>query len=244
MCLLATLPLVAACGGGGGGAGDQNGLNNTPTAPAKTYETMDALTDATTHLDVSMLKNQTDFVSKSGTYSASTQSITHVDTTAISDLYTLTGMDYVMGIQYAYYQGFVRVPTAADDIPTTATTYTGSATARVTYNNVSYDLTNGTSDITLTQGNTPKLNVDMTFYDPADPIDQIVFQTSTFDGSRFSGGTVDTFKNNTAVDITQGDNIQSLGNLYGPNAENIAGQIIATAGDGNNSLWAVFVGKQ
>jgi hypothetical protein len=243
MCILATLPLIAACGGGGG-AGNLSGLNNTPTASAKTYETMDALTDATTHLDVSMLKNQTDFVSKSGTYSASTQSVTHVDTTDVSDLEMLTGMDYVMGIEYADYQGFIGVTTAADDIPTTTTTYSGSATARVTYNNVSYDLTNGISDITLAMGNVPNLNVDMTFNDPADPIDQIVFQTSTFDGSRFSGGTVDTLKNNTAVDIAQGDNIQSLGNLYGPNAENIAGQIIATAGDGNNSLWAMFVGKQ
>ena len=58
----------------------------------------------------------------------------------------------------------------------------------------------------------------------------------------FRGGTLTTSKNGEVVVILRdGDKIVSKGQFFGPDAVNVAGQILATAGGGDNSINAMLL---
>ncbi len=237
---LAIVPLIAACGGGGGGEG-LAGLNvSKPTAEAKVYETMDALSAATKTLDVRASKNTETFEKLTATYDANSKSINMTE--GDTSLTVLNGLSYVQGITVGSYDGFIGVTTANADMPTSRVSYQGGASAsiRLSGSNGLADNTDGNSLATLDVSANPKLTVTMNnFTSSDDTIDTITYETSTFAGSSFSGRQVTTTKSGAAVNVIGNDTVQSLGGLYGPDGQDLAGQVIASQ-NGSASLIARF----
>ena len=102
------------------------------------------------------------------------------------------------------------------------------------------DLSNGVTTITMTTADGPNLTAQMIFAGHAS-IDTIVFNTTDINGSGFQGRTLSTSKNGEAVVILRDwDKIVSQGQFFATDAVNVAGQILATAGGGDNSINAIF----
>lgn len=246
----ATLFTLTACGGGGGGGGD---LMITPTAPNSTvYEKLDQLSQSTATLQAVVTQNATTLINDAVAYDADTQSVTLRGATVAvgtnSDLTVLNGLDYVGRVTAAMgqdtYTGFVGVKTATTDMPSTQTvTLAGQAqaTIKLPATGGNQDLT-GTSTVKLTLGDINRVDVDMMFAGDG-TIDKIQYHNATLSGSGFSGGTLTTSKNGTAVAILRdSDRVVGQGQFFGPQAANVAGQVLATSGTGDNSVNAQFYG--
>jgi len=218
-----------------------------PETETKTsYEKLHNLTASTSNLFALFEKNVTDLIPSAAHYDAQTQVITHLAESNLTDILVLSGLDYVGSVSFVKdghsYTGFIGIPTAEGDMPNGTFTYQGAASAVIksAIGNGIEDLSNGVTTITMTTADGPSLTAQMIFAGDAS-IDTIVFNTTDINGSGFQGGTLTTSKNGEAVVILRdGDKIVSQGQFFGPDAVNVAGQILATAGGGDNSINAIF----
>jgi hypothetical protein len=218
-----------------------------PETETKTsYEKLHNLTASTSNLFALFEKNVTDLIPSAAHYDAQSQVITHLAESNLTDILVLSGLDYVGSVSFVKdghsYTGFIGIPTAEGDMPNGTFTYQGAASAVIksAIGNGIEDLSNGVTTITMTTADGPSLTAQMIFAGDAS-IDTIVFNTTDINGSGFQGGTLTTSKNGEAVVILRdGDKIVSQGQFFGPDAVNVAGQILATAGGGDNSINAIF----
>ena len=218
-----------------------------PETETKTsYEKLHNLTASTSNLFALFEKNVTDLIPSAAHYDAQSQVITHLAESNLTDILVLSGLDYVGSVSFVKdghsYTGFIGIPTAEADMPNGNFNYQGAASAVIksAIGNGIEDLSNGVTTITMTTADGPSLTAQTIFAGDAS-IDTIVFNLTDINGSGFQGGTLTSSKNGEAVVILRdGDKIVSQGQFFGPDAVNVAGQILATAGGGDNSINAIF----
>ena len=148
------------------------------------------------------------------------------------------------GVSYDSF-GIIGIITGASDVPTTGSaTYTGDAFGVVVTGAQGFDLANGTSTVSVNFG-AGTVDATMTGFTATNrateeaiaPIDTISATGMTISGNGFSGGTVTTTNNGTAVNVT-GANTTTLtqGAFFGydttASAPDEVGGLVLKKGDG------------
>ena len=239
---MALIPFLAACGGGGSGA------NQIQSQASTGYEKLHSMNSSSSNIVALFEANASELIKSKASFDHNTQTLTHEVKTKLSNVKVLEGLDYVGSVSFdkngKRYNGYIGIPTAAADMPKGTFTYQGKANAVIKNESGSgvNDLTDGNATTTLKTTGTASLTTVMKFATNANySIDTIEFKTSAISGSGFSGGTVSTYKDGAAKPIVRSeDQIVSQVQFFGPSAVNVAGQVLATKGGGDNSINATF----
>ena len=155
--------------------------------------------------------------------------------TVYEQIYTVNGTNYRM-------IGIGGVITDTGDMPTGGTaTYTGDAKGQILLGSTD-DLENGTSTVAVDFSNA-KASVTLTGFDGNHVIDTVKMLDMSISGNSFSGGTITTEKNGTAVTLTgTGTTSNAQGRFFGYDSGNsipdeVGGLVLINGANGT-----IFVG--
>ncbi len=251
--------LAAGCGGGGGGSDDDSsgggssgggsgGGGGTSGPPSGTdYSELNDTSGGTVTLEGATLANGSAVSGASGTINLGAQTFTAGGTTA--NLSSTSGLS--IGGSYDFATdvmldsdtiGVVGVAIESGDVRDTGTiVYSGGFGGQLVQGTGTEDLNNWDATLTVNFGSG---DVDATFEgDGSTLIDEIEVNNASVSGTGFSGGTLRTLNNGSAVNVT-GTGVDFEGGFFGYNdaldspAE--AGGALASSDD-DTSLYGLFI---
>lgn len=271
--LVCTTSLVASGGGSGGGDGGYQAFNSTADVTSilggQTLQTNGTNGQVLISNVTGTLKHKSGALSiKNGGYTLDDNDgfdANNIATDGKSSLVFQPSNDfkYVVYFEQNFtrdnvnydVEGVMGVTTKADDIPNSGSAhFAGNASAVVISTAGGFDLTNGNSSIDANFA-TGKVNVELNNFtisnhtgsNNAAPIDSIKVSDMTISGNKFSGGTLETFKSGTTVNVTGANSVSGkTGNFFGYNTTTStpaeAAGVLTQYGD-DGSVSAKFMAK-